>query len=256
MGAVTAGFTNEIGNFSDGSSSWMGIHGYSAGAQLATRTVLHGALSSFMSAARGGKWSAGFWGGAVGTYLGAKINLGKDYFGNVAKNAMISGTVSRVTGGKFSNGAIMGAFRYMFNDSLHKVSNDKNAWDIFHDWLKGKGGEQEYYFASDHPMTIDLQGSPKLQRAINQWILEGHNIGEKDFLKVDAFMPFGEGMLNSTRQIVGSFTASIYQLEEYKVGVFLYNNMSIKSAVYHLGFPDNYGTNYQLKQYYYFEETY
>jgi hypothetical protein len=108
MGVVTAGVANGIGTYG-------ATIGGNAG--LATRAVLHGALSSFMSAARGGKWSAGFWSGAVGTALSPLANSGY-YYGNVASNAIIGGTISSITGGKFSNGASMGAFRYMFN--LHR----------------------------------------------------------------------------------------------------------------------------------------
>ena len=123
IGGVTAGFANGIGD----AGAWMTSQAGNEFAGLATRTVLHGALSSFMSKVQGGKWSAGFWAGAVGTYLGTTIKTGNNYFGNIAKNAIISGSVSRITGGKFANGAIMGAFRYMFNDSLkHGVKKYQN----------------------------------------------------------------------------------------------------------------------------------
>ncbi|HFU75249.1 MAG TPA: hypothetical protein ENK66_03285 [Arcobacter sp.] len=122
-GAVTAGFTQGIGDL----GAWMTNAGnYSAGTAFATKTVLHGALSGFMSAARGGKWSAGFYAGAVGTMLSPFARTG-NYYGNVASNAIISGTVSALSGGKFANGAIMGAFRYMFNDALasHLTTNEE-----------------------------------------------------------------------------------------------------------------------------------
>ena len=118
IGGVTAGFANGIGNFADGAGSWMGQQGFNAGVRLGTRTILHGGLSAFISKAQGGRWSSGYWAGAVGTYLGGAIKTGNNYVGNIAKNAIISGSVSRITGGKFANGAVFGAFRYMFNDSL------------------------------------------------------------------------------------------------------------------------------------------
>jgi len=123
-----------------------------------------------------------------------------------------------------------------------------------HKWASRAGGT--YYFGPEHPMTQDLQNSPKLQQAINEWITDGHNIGDKAFLNVKSFFPIGDGMANLTRQFVGTFTTSIYQLETNKIGVLLFNNTSLKSAMYHIGLPENFGRDFDLKQYYYFEEEY
>ena len=78
-----------------------------------------------MSRLRGGSWSAGFWSGATGTALAPLAETG-NYYGNVASNAVIGGTISEVTGGKFTNGAAFGAFRYMFNDALHTTYPKKD----------------------------------------------------------------------------------------------------------------------------------
>jgi hypothetical protein len=43
---------------------------------------------------------------------------------NTAREAVIGGTISVVGGGKFANGAQTGAFRYLFNESMH----DDNAY--------------------------------------------------------------------------------------------------------------------------------
>ena len=73
-----------------------------------------------MSKAQGGRWSSGFWSGAVGTSLAPFAKTG-NYYGNVTSNAIIGGTISRVTGGKFANGAALGAFRYMFDEHMHDM---------------------------------------------------------------------------------------------------------------------------------------
>jgi len=170
-------------------------------------------------------------------------------------NVIAGGTVSQLSGGKFANGAVSSAFVWMFNEHSHmKIASKKlNVISLLDKWAKGEGGE--YFFDQDHPMTIDLQNSPELQKAINQWILEEHAVGDKAFLKV-SFFPIGKGMMNLTRQFVGTFTASVYQLDKYKIGVLLFNNTSLKSAMYHIGLPDDFGKRFNLKQYYYFEESY
>ena len=120
MGGVTAGFAYNIGTMGQN------IGGYSG---YGARVAMHGALGSFMSRARGGRWSSGFWSGSVGTLFGPLTRTSSYYF-NVASNAVVSGTVSRITGGKFANGAVFGAFRYMFNDAL------KHGKKII--WMKAK----------------------------------------------------------------------------------------------------------------------
>lgn len=64
----------------------------------------------------------GFMMGAVAASGGYMISehansLGKA--GMIASNAILSGTVAEIGGGKFANGAITGAFAIMFNDMMH-----------------------------------------------------------------------------------------------------------------------------------------
>jgi len=111
FGAVSAGFTYGIGS-SIGS--------------LGGKALAHGAVSSFMTRARGGKWNSGFWAGFAGTLLSPVTNMARGYYAKVAANAMVSGTVSMISGGKFANGAFSGAFRFMFNDAMHTYLTNKD----------------------------------------------------------------------------------------------------------------------------------
>jgi len=58
-----------------------------------------------MTRARGGRWNSGFLSGAVGTLLSPLTDKAKDYYYKVAANAVVGGTISEITGGKFANGA-------------------------------------------------------------------------------------------------------------------------------------------------------
>jgi hypothetical protein len=50
---------------------------------------------------------------------------------NTAREAVIGGTISVVGGGKFSNGAQTGAFRYLFNDSAeHFFESGKHDYEM------------------------------------------------------------------------------------------------------------------------------
>ena len=77
-------------------------------------------------------WLEGIQGGNMfhGFMMGAVSGAGGHYIdkyaeslgmvGEISANAILSGTVDEIGGGKFANGAITGAFRIMFNDMMHK----------------------------------------------------------------------------------------------------------------------------------------
>ena len=101
-----------------------GLANYAAGsgkllARLAKHTLFEGAIEG----AKGGNVLHGMMMGAVSSGGGEFISTKLSSFGKVAKiaaNAVLSGTVSEIGGGKFANGAITGAFSMMFNDYMHR----------------------------------------------------------------------------------------------------------------------------------------
>ena len=109
FGAVGAGLTYGVAE----------VFGHGSG-MLGTKALAHGAVSSFMTRARGGKWNSGFWAGFAGTMLSPVTNMARGYYAKVASNAIVAGTVSAISGGKFANGAFSGAFRFMFNEWAHR----------------------------------------------------------------------------------------------------------------------------------------
>ncbi len=50
--------------------------------------------------------------------------------GGVAVNAVVSGTISEIGGGKFANGAVTGAFSVLFNDMMHRILTYKKIKEI------------------------------------------------------------------------------------------------------------------------------
>jgi len=63
---------------------------------------------------------SGFWAGFAGTMLSPVVSSARGYYAKIAANAVVAGTVSQITGGKFANGAWSGAFRFMFNEWAHR----------------------------------------------------------------------------------------------------------------------------------------
>lgn len=98
------------------------------------KIFLHAFSECMQEGIRGGNWEHGLLMGAVSGAGGAFLthhgrSLGKG--GMIVANAVLSGTVSELGGGKFANGAITGAFAVMFNDLMHQKSyggDDDDPW--------------------------------------------------------------------------------------------------------------------------------
>ena len=101
-----------------------------SGGDFAAKVFAHGMVGGVMSSLQGGKFGHGFTSAGLTQAFAGKIDSigGKGssgYFnaGNrsarIATAAAIGGTASRLSGGKFANGAITGAFSRAFNDEAH-----------------------------------------------------------------------------------------------------------------------------------------
>ena len=88
-------------------------------ARLSKHVVFEGAMEGL----QGGNILHGVMMGAVSCAGGTLIDSKTRYLGKVGKvsaNAVLSGTISEIGGGKFANGAVTGAFSVMFNDMMHR----------------------------------------------------------------------------------------------------------------------------------------
>lgn len=87
----------------------------------------HGLAGGGMNAAEGGNFWQGFLSGAIrkaGSDWGPEFGVPAE---GVVRAALVGGAVAEVTGGKFANGAIIGAYSYAFNDALHEASNNREV---------------------------------------------------------------------------------------------------------------------------------
>lgn len=105
---------------------WGGISGMlnfaSAGSTFIESLVKHSMSQALIEGAQGGNLFHGMMIGlvsSVGSQLSFKYvsNLGD--IGSLLMSSIISGTVSEIGGGKFANGAVTGAFSYLFNEMQH-----------------------------------------------------------------------------------------------------------------------------------------
>lgn len=127
-GAVTGGILGKIGSIKD--LDWY------------ERGFLHGVTHGGVAEATGGKFSHGFYSGFLNGSVDEKIGtIFEDSVGmQYAAAAAVGGTGSVIGGGKFANGAISGAFSYMFNqmspkDRKNAIRKRETKWtgkDEFH----------------------------------------------------------------------------------------------------------------------------
>ena len=78
------------------------------------KLAVHGLTRGIITMAQGGKFGAGFASG----FVSSGFSVGKSW-GTVESRtfvmAMVGGATSEITGGKFANGAVTGAFVHLFN---------------------------------------------------------------------------------------------------------------------------------------------
>ena len=105
----------------------------SADEELLAKLFKHTFTQGFLEGVQGGNVYHGFMMGAVSSAGGHFIDkyansMGK--LGEITANAVLSGTVDEIGGGKFANGAVTGAFAIMFNDMMHENSSRRNEIEI------------------------------------------------------------------------------------------------------------------------------
>ena len=139
-GALTASLLNgsNIGQVTRNTLTgafWGAISGflmYGAGEGTFLESLFkHTFSQGWLEGIQGGNMFHGFMMGAVsgagGNYIHNNLQaIGR--FGEISANAILSGTVSELGGGKFANGAITGAFSIMFNDMMHEMRSNRRKY--------------------------------------------------------------------------------------------------------------------------------
>jgi hypothetical protein len=137
-GALTGAFSAAAfyGAGSAFSGGDFGSSGYLA------KVAAHGTVGGVMSVLQGGKFGHGF--AAAG--LTQAFSRAIDSIGGAASSAwsnaankirrvvaaaVVGRTASAISGGKFSNGAVTGAFSRAFNDEMHAQAEKQSFWEHF-----------------------------------------------------------------------------------------------------------------------------
>jgi len=113
-------------------------------ADYALKTAAHGLVGGVSSSVQGGGFSAGFTSAAFTEAVSGDIDSirsesysGLAFAARVTASAMAGGYAEELGGGKFKNGAITGAFGYLFNDASHLDEGriESDLWDEKYDGI-------------------------------------------------------------------------------------------------------------------------
>ncbi len=122
---------------------WGGVGGAfayaSGGGTFLERLFKHSFSQGWLEGVKGGNFVHGFMAGAVsvtGGQLSGRYGAGWSKAGKTAFNAALSGTAAQLGGGKFANGAITGAYAYLFNDLMHDKKEKKARLDRLYKYAK------------------------------------------------------------------------------------------------------------------------
>ena len=141
VGGLTAGMFHGVGTYFSGLKD---ASGALSAAARAGKVLAHGIVGGVSSVLGGGKFGDGFLSAGVTQALSFKIDEIGGRIGDVTSGsyfdtmnrfkrivaaAVVGGTTSALTGGKFANGAITGAFSRAFNDEAHWKQEMDSAWN-------------------------------------------------------------------------------------------------------------------------------
>eukprot|EP01028_Stygiella_incarcerata_P008143 TRINITY_DN3477_c0_g2_i3.p1 TRINITY_DN3477_c0_g2~~TRINITY_DN3477_c0_g2_i3.p1 ORF type:complete len:413 (+),score=-19.60 TRINITY_DN3477_c0_g2_i3:103-1341(+) len=120
-GAISAGVAHGIGHAEALKNMRSALGG-------AGQHIMHGITRAAITKAQGGRWSSGFWSGLAGSALGATMGKLENLHIAIktAINSLASGMISKISGGKFANGAVTGAFVYLFNHTIDELTDTSN----------------------------------------------------------------------------------------------------------------------------------
>ena len=179
--------------------AWVG-----ANLQGLDRVVAHGVIGGVRQSMNGGKFGSGFATGFVTAGVGELEIIGNaggteglfhgggtgNMMARIATAAVVGGTVSEITGDKFANGAVTGAFSRAFNDEAHAIF--KNGTQ---DFFKGGGAKQ---------FQRKLREYNSEGKTIVDWELIGH--GDSESMALTG----GNGLWGTLREGFGLTNDRIY----------------------------------------------
>lgn len=120
------------------------------------RAMAHGVSGGTIAEVRGDGFASGFFAGTASSFVShAEFSSNWGSTQHAIAAAVVGGTAARLGGGKFENGAVTGAFQFLFNSKLSGMAKSRQLDDIDRANIK----------ANDEALEMDFPGREKF------WVL-------------------------------------------------------------------------------------
>lgn len=182
VGAATAWAAGQIGDFFNGLDGMWADEMFS---NWAGRTIAHGALGGLVTEAQGGQFRHGFYSSAASAGVmhirGVARFMGGDKGGawiaaRTATAAVIGGTASELSGGKFANGAITSAFQQMFNaEATRALASQQSIFQGRMIVFSGTSGVKDAKEAFPDAKIVPVSSATTFSEAIKSTDLTGYD---------------------------------------------------------------------------------
>ncbi len=164
QGALFAGLTFGVGSAFGFAKTLTGAAKFWA---ETGRAAVHGMLGGVRSVLNGGKFAHGFIAGAGSSAFSHSGIMDEGWIAGdgfehmaarTAAASIVGGTISEISGGKFENGAVTGAFQHLFNAESgrlrHTAHSYKKTWGG-EEWGNFFNKAMDFVFGSPEPMVVD-----------------------------------------------------------------------------------------------------
>jgi RHS repeat-associated protein len=163
--AVSTGVAHGVGTAFEGARTFSG--------QFFAKAFVHGLTQGVFTEALGGDFRSGFVGGFMGGLSGGVTDGVDNMVISTVITAMIGGTVSEVTGGKFRNGARSAAIVHLFNDLMHQ-NNTPDTSDLPDIEITYKGDPRIEFYVTEE--TDRVHGALLLRDGYGQIVAEARSV--------------------------------------------------------------------------------
>ena len=187
----------------EGSSAWNAENGI-------LHIGAHATAGGVLSVLQGGKFGHGFVSAGVSKALTPAISevktglsVGSKDLGQALIAGTVGGTVSKMTGGKFSNGAITAAFANLFNDQRVDEEAEKGQIDLTeHEGINGSHTIRNHVGKSDQFLLYQMNES------INIGAVKQYRAQAGSFSSLESANKLVSSTLSTNQELVNQFLAS------------------------------------------------
>jgi hypothetical protein len=208
------------------------------------RATAHGAFNGSMRMAQGGKFEHGFLSGFVSSLGGSVMQsygTSMSTMDKIVLSSVIGGTAEALGGGKFSNGAVTGAFVEAYNHLQYQieVNEFKKKWSGFpqkdYDYLSDSERAEHIFNAIKYSNENGMNGMIPLNSIFDN--LKNNNTLQNSGIKINKTHVAIEGYEYTVQIIIPLFNST-------KTSAFLGTDVQLKGGYYKVPFNNGWYRNY------------